>query len=52
MMPGNTTSNIESNTILTVMTTIATRIVARIRMGSVTFPPPDAQYIEPTDTDV
>jgi len=34
------------------MTTIAARMVARIRMGIVNFPPPDAQYVEPTDKDV
>jgi len=52
MMPENTTSNIESNTIRTVTTTIAAHMIAPIRMGIVTFLPPDAQYVEPTDTDV
>jgi len=52
MMPGNTTNSIESNTIYTVMIPTATRMVARTRMGIVTFPPPDAQFAEPTDTNV
>jgi len=52
MMPGNTTSSIQSNTIRIVTTTTAARMVARTRMGIVTFPPPDAQFAEPTDMDV
>jgi len=52
MMPGNTTSSIESNTILIVTTTTAARMVARTRMGIVTFPRPDTQFAEPMDTDV
>jgi len=52
MMPGNTTSSIESNTIRIVTTTTAARMVARTRMGIVTFPPPDAQFAEPTDMDI
>jgi len=52
MMPGNTTSSIESNTIRIVMTTTAARMVPRTRMGIVTFPPPDDQFAEPTDMDV
>ena len=51
-MSENTTSNIESNTIWTVTTTSAPRMVARTRMGIPTFPPPDAQVAEPKDTDV
>jgi len=42
MKPGNTTKSIESNTIWTVTTTTAACMVARTRMGIVTFPPPDA----------
>jgi len=52
MMPGNTTSNTESNTIRTVTTTIAAQMVARHRMGTAIFPPPDAQFTEPMDTDL
>jgi len=52
MTPGNTRSNIESNTIRIVTTTTAARMVARTRMGIVTFPPPDAQFAEPMDADV
>jgi len=51
-MPGNTTSSIDSNIIRTVTTTTATRRVARNRMGTAIIPPPDAQFGEPTDTDV
>jgi len=51
MMPGNTTTSIESNTIRIVTITTAARMVARPRMGILTFPPPDAQYAEPTDMD-
>jgi len=51
MMPVNTTSSIESNIIRTVTTTTAARMVARTRMGIAIFPPPDAQFEEPTDTD-
>jgi len=51
-MSGNTTNSIESNTIRTVTTTTAARMVARTRMGIVYFPPPDTQFAEPTDTDV
>jgi len=52
MTPGNTTSSIENNTTQIVTTTTAARMVARTRMGIVTFPPPDAQFAEPTDMDV
>jgi len=52
MRPVNTTNSIESNTIRTDMTTTAARMVARTRMGFVIFPPPDAQFAEPTTTDV
>jgi len=52
MMFGNTTSNIESNTIRTVTTDIAARMVARTRTGIATFPPLDAQFAEPIDMDV
>jgi len=52
MMPGNTTSSIGRNTIRIVTTTTAARIVARSGMGIVIFPPPDALFAEPTDTDV
>ena len=52
MMPENTTSSIESNTIQTVTTTTAARMVACTRMGTAIFPPPDAQFVEPTDTDI
>jgi len=51
MMPENTTSNTESNTIRTVMTTSATRQVAHTRIGTATFLATDAQFAEPTDTD-
>jgi len=51
MTPENITSSIENNTIQTVMTTTAVRMVARTRMGIVTFPQPDAQFAEPTDMD-
>jgi len=51
MMPGNTTSRIESNTIRTVTNTTATGMVAHTRMAIATFPPPDAQFAEPMDTD-
>jgi len=49
MMPGNTTTSIESNTIQIVTTITAAGMVARIRTGIVTFPPPDAQFAEPTE---
>jgi len=52
MTPVNTTSSIESNSTQTVMTATATCMVARTRLGTNTFPPPDAQFAEPTDTDV
>jgi len=52
MIPGNTTSSIESNTIWTVTTTTAARMVAHTRTGIATFPPPDAQFAEPIATDV
>jgi len=52
MMPGNITSSIESNIIRTVTTTTAARMVACTRMGTATFPPPDAQFAEPTGMDV
>jgi len=52
IMPGNTTSSIESNTIWTVTTTTAARMVARTRMGTAIFPPPDPQFVEHTDMDV
>jgi len=52
MIPANTTSNIESNTTWTVMTTTAARMVSRTRMGAAIFPPPDAQLAEAMDRDV
>jgi len=48
----NTTSNTESNIRQIAMTTTAIRMVARTRMGTNSFPPPDAQGAEPTDTEV
>jgi len=51
-MPGNTTSNIKSNTIRIVTTITAARMVARTRMVAAIFPPPDAQLAEPMDRDV
>jgi len=52
MIPGNTTSSIDSNTIRTVTSTTAARRVARTRMGTAIFPPPDDIFVEPIDTDV
>ena len=52
MMPVNTSSSIESNTIQIATTTTAARMVVHTRMGIITFPPPDAQFAEPPDTDV
>jgi len=52
MTPANNTSSIESNTIRIVTTTTAAPMVARTRIGIVTFPPPDAHFAEPMDTDV
>jgi len=52
MMPVNTIRSIESNIIWTVTTTTAAHILARNRMGIATFPPPDAEFAEPPDTDV
>jgi len=52
MMPGNTTSNTEFNTIRTFTTTTAARIVARTRMGTAIFPPPDSLFVQHTDMDV
>ena len=52
MMPGNTTSNIASGKILTVMTSTATCTVARKRIGIPTVPPPDPQLAEPMGTEV
>ena len=52
MIPENTISSIESNTIRVVKAITATGMVARTRMGIITFPPPDAQFAEPIDMDV
>ena len=52
MMPGNITNSIESNTMRTVTTTTAARMVDRTRIGIVIFPAPYAQFPEPMDTDV
>jgi len=52
MTPGNTTCSIESNTIRIVITTTAAHMVARTRIGIITFPPPDVEFVERTDTDV
>jgi len=52
MTPGNTMGSIESNTIQIVKTTTAAPMLACTIMGIVTFPPPDAQFAEPTDMDV
>ena len=51
-MPENTTINIEGNIIWTVTTTTAASLVACTRMGTPIFPLPDAQLVEPMDTDV
>jgi len=34
------------------MTTTATRMVARTRTGTATFPPPGTHFVEPTEMDV
>jgi len=52
IIPENTTSSMESNIIWMVTTTTATRIVARTKMGTTIFLPPDAQFAEPIDMDV
>jgi len=49
--PGNTTSNAESNIIWNLMITTAAHMATRIRMGTTTFPLPDAQFAEPTAMD-
>jgi len=51
-MLGNITSSIEGNTIQTLTTTTAARMVARTRMGTVIFPPLDAQFAVATDIDI
>jgi len=52
MTPENTTNSIETNTIRIVTTTTAARMVAGTRIGTAIFPPLDAQFVEPMDTDV
>jgi len=52
MMPSNTINSIESNIVRSVTTTTTAHMVARPRSGIVIFPPLDAKFVEPTDTDV
>lgn len=52
MTPENNISNIESKIIQNVTTATTTLMLAHTRMGFLTFLPPDAQFMESTDTDV
>jgi len=51
-MPGNIRSIMESNTMWTVTTITAIRILAHTRMETALLPQPDAQFAEPTAIDV